>query len=79
MITFLLKVAIEDYCLFKPYQMSRNVKNQGLNYPTQHITIILRLETNSYVYFSIATCKYYFNRVEVVVIGLNKLTKYHIV
>ena len=77
MITFMLKEAIEDYCLFigtlfsavvlsplrfdyrlfnymsitqdknyiKPYQMSRNVKNQGLNYPTHHITIILRLET----------------------------------
>ena len=29
----------------KPYQMSRNVKNQGLNYPTHHIKIILRLET----------------------------------
>ena len=29
----------------KPYQMSQNVKNQWLNYPTHHITIILRLET----------------------------------
>ena len=29
----------------KPNQMSRNVKNQGLNYPTHYITIILRLET----------------------------------
>ena len=27
------------------YQMSRNVENQELNYPTYHITIILRLET----------------------------------
>ena len=34
-----------DKIHIKPYQMSRNVKNQGLNYPTHHITIILRLET----------------------------------
>ena len=29
----------------KPYQMSRNVKNQGLNYPTHYFTTLLRLET----------------------------------
>ena len=34
-----------DKSHIKPCQMSRNVKNQGLNYPTHHITIILRLET----------------------------------
>ena len=63
----------------KPYQMSQNVENQGLNYPTHHITIILRLEHNSSVYFSITTYKYYFNSVEVVVIWLNDRTTYNMV
>ena len=63
----------------KPYQMSRNVINQGLYYPTHHITIILRLEHNSSVYFSITTYEYYFNSVEAVVIGLNDRTAYHMV
>ena len=29
----------------KPYQMSQNVENRGVELPHPHITILLRLET----------------------------------
>ena len=59
----------------EPYQMSRNVKKPGVELPHPPYYNYIK----SSVYCSITTYKYYFNSVEVVVIGLNDRTTYHMV